>query len=174
MEELQRHDGHHSKYQDSGFNSEQNSSYVVSEDPSNACTAADVPSNVFNSELGSNYLEHYGLDGPLPEYQPPPSDCGPELPDEPSEVPLPSCTSIGTRKKRATEKKNATIRQHYYPEGGWGWLVVCCALVANTLAHGLQLSYGVTLVAVTRRWGQGRAAGEQWIWMLILILKATE
>ena len=79
-----------------------------------------------------------------------------------NKVPLPSGTSIGTKKRRATEKKNATIRQHYYPEvafwtnwtsiqtiiitsfqGGWGWLVLVCALVANLLGHGLQLSYGV-------------------------------
>ena len=33
-----------------------------------------------------------------------------------NKVPLPSGTSIGTKKRRATEKKNATIRQHYYPE----------------------------------------------------------
>ena len=33
-----------------------------------------------------------------------------------NQVPLPSGTSIGTKKRRATEKKNATIRQHYYPE----------------------------------------------------------
>ena len=109
----------------------------------NSGTACDVASNVFNSELGSNYLAHYGLDGPLAEYQPPPSEYGNDAPEEPSEViirairkllkrdknnlkyldvspvykvPLPSGTSIGTKKRRATEKKNATIRQHYYPE----------------------------------------------------------
>ena len=34
----------------------------------------------------SNYLAHYGLDGPLAEYQPPPSEYGNDAPDEPSEV----------------------------------------------------------------------------------------
>ena len=52
----------------------------------NSGTACDVASNVFNSELGSNYLAHYGLDGPLAEYQPPPSDYGNDAPEEPSEV----------------------------------------------------------------------------------------
>ena len=52
----------------------------------NSGTACDVASNVFNSELGSNYLAHYGLDGPLAEYQPPPSEYGNDVPDEPSEV----------------------------------------------------------------------------------------
>ena len=60
------------------------SSYVVSE--GNSGTACDVASNVFNSELGSNYLAHYGLDGPLAEYQPPPSEYGNDAPEEPSEV----------------------------------------------------------------------------------------
>ena len=66
------------------FFKNENSSYVVSE--GNSGTACDVASNVFNSELGSNYLAHYGLDGPLAEYQPPPSDYGNDAPEEPSEV----------------------------------------------------------------------------------------
>ena len=84
VEQLRRGEGKHGKTHDSGFNSEQNSSYVVSE--GNSGTACDVASNVFNSELGSNYLAHYGLDGPLAEYQPPPSEYGNDAPEEPSEV----------------------------------------------------------------------------------------
>ena len=34
-------------------------------------------------------------------------------------------------------------RHMSYFQGGWGWLVLLCALVANLLGHGLQLSYGV-------------------------------
>ena len=34
----------------------------------------------------SNYLAHYGLDGPLAEYQPPPSEYGNNAPEELSEV----------------------------------------------------------------------------------------
>ena len=64
-------------------------------------------------------------------------------------------TSVATRKKKAVqEKKNATIRQHYYPEGGWGFVILICALIANILSHGLQLSFGVLLPAVLKRWGQ--------------------
>ena len=45
------------------------------------------------------------------------------------------------------------IRTHYYPEGGWGWVVLACALAATSLSHGLQLAYGpATLRAVLRRW----------------------
>lgn len=39
--------------------------------------------------------------------------------------------------------KSATFRQHYYPEGGWGWVITFCCLVVNILTTGLQLSYGV-------------------------------
>lgn len=34
------------------------------------------------------------------------------------------------------------IRQHFYPEGGWGWLVCGAAFLAHVLCAGLQLSYG--------------------------------
>jgi hypothetical protein len=45
-------------------------------------------------------------------------------------------------------RASATIRQHYYLEGGWGWVVVCCALIISVLVHGLQLSFGVLQLAV--------------------------
>jgi len=151
-----------SRTKDSGFNSEQNSSYIVSENPSG--TGSDIPSAVFNSELGSNYLENYGLNGPIPEYQSLPQVSN----DKPSEeVPLPSVTSIGTRKKKQDkhdkEIKNATIRQHYYPEGGWGYIVLTVALAVNILAHGLQLSFGVTLLAIQRRWGSHKLIASCWL-----------
>ncbi|CAG7725207.1 unnamed protein product [Allacma fusca] len=33
-----------------------------------------------------------------------------------------------------------TLQQHYYPEGGWGWLVLLAAVFSHALAHGAQLS----------------------------------
>ncbi|KAG5875831.1 hypothetical protein JTB14_007253 [Gonioctena quinquepunctata] len=30
--------------------------------------------------------------------------------------------------------------RHYYPEGGWGWVVAVCALLVNVINHGVQLS----------------------------------
>lgn len=33
--------------------------------------------------------------------------------------------------------------RHYYPEGGWGYVVVTCCVLVNILNHGLQLSYGI-------------------------------
>ena len=118
---------------DSGFNSDQNSSVVY-----------------------SDCLENYGLNGPIPDYS------SHENSQEPSQIsedkvsdfqPPPSVTSSTTRKKREKEVKAATIRQHYYPEGGWGYIVLLSAFLVNILAHGLQLSFGVLLLAIQRRWG---------------------
>uniref|UniRef100_A0A182SEC1 Monocarboxylate transporter n=1 Tax=Anopheles maculatus TaxID=74869 RepID=A0A182SEC1_9DIPT len=39
-----------------------------------------------------------------------------------------------------------TLKQHYYPEGGWGWLVTYIGILINCIAHGLQLSAGVFLL----------------------------
>ena len=64
----------------------------------------------------------------------------------------PSVTSTTARKRKEKEVKQATIRQHYYPEGGWGYIVLLSAFLANVLAHGLQLSFGVLLLAIQRRW----------------------
>ncbi|XP_013793495.1 monocarboxylate transporter 12-B-like [Limulus polyphemus] len=38
--------------------------------------------------------------------------------------------------------KAATIHQHYYPEGGWGWMVCGCATIAQLLTVGLLAAYG--------------------------------
>lgn len=34
------------------------------------------------------------------------------------------------------------LRRHYYPEAGWGWVVVVCACMVHLLNHGTQLSFG--------------------------------
>ncbi|KAJ3627507.1 hypothetical protein MTP99_014881 [Tenebrio molitor] len=30
--------------------------------------------------------------------------------------------------------------RHYYPEGGWGWIVAACAVLVHIVNHGFQLS----------------------------------
>jgi len=42
-------------------------------------------------------------------------------------------------------RKRATLQRHYYPEGGWGWVIVATAVVVHVLNHGLQLSAAVML-----------------------------
>ncbi|XP_054163329.1 monocarboxylate transporter 2-like [Oppia nitens] len=41
------------------------------------------------------------------------------------------------------EYKTSTIKQHYYPEGAWGWVVVLCVMIFYIITFGLQLSYAV-------------------------------
>ena len=40
--------------------------------------------------------------------------------------------------------------QWYYPEGGWGWVILICAFLSQTLAHGLQLSFSYPLGVAIR------------------------
>ena len=40
----------------------------------------------------------------------------------------------------------------YYPEGGWGWVILVCAFISQSLAHGLQMGFSYPLgVAIRRR-----------------------
>ncbi|XP_076244984.1 uncharacterized protein LOC143185682 [Calliopsis andreniformis] len=49
-----------------------------------------------------------------------------------------SLTAINARKK-------ITLRRHYYPEGGWGHVIVMVSIFVQVICHGLQLSSGVLL-----------------------------
>jgi len=166
--------------------------------------------------MNSDFLKHYGLDGPLPEHggdlenSQHGSVAGSQaacqalaaaaanaavsvgrvsaaaangsnlLPVPPLGPPLASGVSSNTRRKRRNEElKQATIRQHYYPEGGWGYVIVVVSFLVqvnqfprlinqshttrNTskhlhfsleqvLTHGLQMSFGVLLLIILRRW----------------------
>lgn len=44
-----------------------------------------------------------------------------------------------------------TLRQHYYPEGGWGWVLVVVAFIVQCLSHGLQLSFGILLLHIGKK-----------------------
>ena len=37
------------------------------------------------------------------------------------------------------------IKHHFYPDGGWGWVIVLCSLLAQCLTTGLLLSGGTLL-----------------------------
>ena len=37
-------------------------------------------------------------------------------------------------------RKEATLRRHYYPEGGWGYVIVTCSALVHFLGIGLQLA----------------------------------
>ena len=64
-----------------------------------------------------------------------------------------STASHGGRRRRKEEvAKQATIRQHYYPEGGWGYVVALVGFAAQLMTHGLQMSFGVLLLVLLHRW----------------------
>lgn len=45
--------------------------------------------------------------------------------------------------------------RHYYPEGGWGYIVVGCCMLVQVLNHGLQLSFGVMVEPISKRFDVG-------------------
>ena len=49
------------------------------------------------------------------------------------------------------KKRIASIFQHYYPEGGWGVVLLLAVIMVQVIIHGLLLSYGVLLAKVARR-----------------------
>ena len=52
-------------------------------------------------------------------------------------------SSKDKKSDRASSLKIQTIWRHYYPEGGWGWVVVTCAIFTQLLNQGLIMSYGM-------------------------------
>ncbi|XP_050427858.1 monocarboxylate transporter 10 isoform X2 [Adelges cooleyi] len=55
------------------------------------------------------------------------------------------------------------LRRHYYPEAGWGWVVVTCACMVHLLNHGLQLSFGALQVHVRHEFRDAAFLGTGWL-----------
>ena len=64
--------------------------------------------------------------------------------------------------------KSATFRQHYYPEGGWGWVICACAVVVQLLTTGLQFSFGILYLHVLRVYGESGVVATAWPGVLCL------
>lgn len=47
-----------------------------------------------------------------------------------------------------------TLHQHYYPEGGWGWIVLAIGSIVQCISHGLHMSVGVLMAIVIKEFGQ--------------------
>ena len=59
--------------------------------------------------------------------------------------------SVMTNSTVDRKKRIASIFQHYYPEGGWGVVLLLAVIMVQIIIHGLLLSYGVLLAKVVRR-----------------------
>ena len=54
---------------------------------------------------------------------------------------------------RTTRKRRiAGIFQHYYPEGGWGYVVLICAFFSQFISSGLQLGFSVLIPYAAKRY----------------------
>ncbi|KAL1436124.1 hypothetical protein MTO96_010869 [Rhipicephalus appendiculatus] len=63
----------------------------------------------------------------------------------------------------AEQRIAAAIRQHYYPEGGWGWVVCVCVCLVNALSWGMQLNYGVMHAAAVQQFGEEHESEAPWL-----------
>ncbi|KAJ2945627.1 hypothetical protein O0L34_g451 [Tuta absoluta] len=54
---------------------------------------------------------------------------------------------------RRRELDTRAIKHHFYPEGGWGWIVCGAAFLAHLLSTGLQLAYGALHVYAMKHLG---------------------
>ncbi|XP_026668150.1 monocarboxylate transporter 10 isoform X2 [Ceratina calcarata] len=55
------------------------------------------------------------------------------------------------------------MRTHFYPEGGWGWLVCAAGFLALLLTTGMQLAFGFLHVQAMRRFGKERLMDLAWV-----------
>ena len=54
--------------------------------------------------------------------------------------------------KSIRRRRIASIFQHYYPEGGWGFIVLICGLIVEVMSFGLQQSFGIMIVFISIRY----------------------
>lgn len=43
--------------------------------------------------------------------------------------------------------------RHYYPETGWGWVIIVVGILVNTICHGLHLTFGVLINYIIWKYG---------------------
>ena len=55
------------------------------------------------------------------------------------------------------------IRQHFYPEGGWGWVIAVTAVLVQVIAYGLQVGLAVFFIQNPGRTGLVRRAGREMV-----------
>ena len=53
--------------------------------------------------------------------------------------------------KSVRKRRIASIFQHYYPEGGWGIIVLICGFFVQLISHGFQQVFGILMVNISIR-----------------------
>ncbi|CAH1115654.1 unnamed protein product [Psylliodes chrysocephalus] len=56
-----------------------------------------------------------------------------------------------------------TLKQHYYPEGGWGWVVLVCGVFVHILGHGMLTSTGLFYLEILKKFGIAEKGPAGWL-----------
>lgn len=51
-------------------------------------------------------------------------------------------------------RKKITLNKHYYPEGGWGYVIIIITILVHLISHGLQLASGLLMSPAMTRFEQ--------------------
>ncbi|KAL0117222.1 hypothetical protein PUN28_010220 [Cardiocondyla obscurior] len=51
-------------------------------------------------------------------------------------------------------RKKITLNKHYYPEGGWGYVIIIITILVHLISHGLQLASGLLMKPAMTRFEQ--------------------
>ena len=108
------------------------------------------------ASAGSNMLASEPVSEVEPEIEP---EGGPFLLNSPSphRSGLPEGVGSSTEKLVAIlnpydkkVKELRTLKQHYYPEGGWGWVIVLVTVAVQILSHGLQFGLAIYVISLPK------------------------
>lgn len=74
-----------------------------------------------------------------------------------------AAAAVRTSRLVAELRQLLTLKQHYYPEGGWGWVIVVCAVLVQCLSHGLHGAAGILYDETLKKFGEEttQPAGKQ-------------
>ncbi|KAK1127298.1 hypothetical protein K0M31_003842 [Melipona bicolor] len=101
-------------------------------------SSASITPKMMRRRFSEQLILEGGL-GSIPDYE--------DLLEEPEEGEE-SLTAANARKK-------ITLKRHYYPEGGWGRVIVLVATLVQLICHGVQLGSGVLLSSTHRQFQRG-------------------
>ncbi|XP_076658010.1 uncharacterized protein LOC143362063 isoform X2 [Halictus rubicundus] len=68
-----------------------------------------------------------------------------------------------TKQWVADWKQLHTLKQHYYPEGGWGWVVMVVGMLVQMLSHGIHGANGVLLQQVANTFDRHEYPESGWL-----------